>query len=219
MDRSRVAIIIPAFNEEKTISKIVSSARLYGQVFVIDDGSKDKTGEFAKQSGAIVKRHKANLGYDDALNSGFKKAAELNYKYIITLDADGQHKPKLIRKFINELDKGASIVLGVRSKKARFAEYIFSLYTNYRYGIRDPLCGLKAYNDNSYKSVGYFDSYHSIGTELMLRNVSSGQSFKEIFFTTRQRNGKTRFGSLILTNLKILRSLFYWNFLLKKVEK
>ena len=56
MDRSQVAIVIPAFNEEKTISKIVSKARYYGQVIVIDDGSSDKTLEIAKKSGAIVER-------------------------------------------------------------------------------------------------------------------------------------------------------------------
>ncbi len=210
MDRSQIAIVIPAFNEVKTISKIISKAKYYGQVIVIDDGSQDKTFEEAKNSGAIVERHKKNLGYDDALNTGFKRATLQNCKYIITLDADGQHQPELIKKFIDELDKGASIVLGVRNKKARLAEYFFSFYTNFRYGIKDPLCGIKAYKDYSYKSIGYFDSYKSIGTELMLRNVSSGIVFREVYFNVGQRNGKARFGNSIISNFKIFRSLFYW---------
>ena len=93
MDRSRVAIVIPAFNEEKTISKVVRAANKFGKSIVVNDGSKDNTGEIAKRSGAIVFMHKINLGYDAALNTGFKKAAKLKFDYIITLDADGQHDP------------------------------------------------------------------------------------------------------------------------------
>ena len=209
MDRSRVAIVIPAFNEEKTISKIVEGANKYGQSIVIDDGSHDKTGKIAKKSGAIVEIHKKNLGYDAALNTGFKKAAKLNFDFIITLDADGQHKTQLIKKFIKLLDSGASIVLGVRNKKTRFAEHLFSFYTRYRYNIIDPLCGLKGYRLESYKLFGCFDNYKSIGTELMLRNISLGKSFKQVYFNIKDRNGKTKFGNLILGNLKILRSLFF----------
>ena len=78
MVRSKVAIIIPAFNEEETITKVVKEATKFGKVIVIDDGSLDKTGEKAKRSGAILQIHKANLGYDAALNTGFKKAVKLS---------------------------------------------------------------------------------------------------------------------------------------------
>jgi glycosyltransferase involved in cell wall biosynthesis len=209
MDRSRVAIIIPAFNEEKTISKVVEGANKYGQSIVIDDGSKDKTAIIAKKSGAIVVIHKKNLGYDAALNTGFKKAAKLNFDFIITLDADGQHKTELIKKFIKLLDSGASIVLGVRNKKTRFAEHLFSFYTRYRYNIIDPLCGLKGYRLESYKLFGYFDKFKSIGTELMLRNISLGKPFKQVHFNVRNRSGKPKFGNSISGNVKIFRSLFF----------
>ena len=208
MDRSRIAIIIPAFNEEKTISKVVESSNKYGQSIVIDDGSKDKTGEKARNSGAIVETHSSNLGYDYALNTGFKRINDLNYDFAIPLDADGQHEPKLLKNFIDELDSGTSIVLGVRNKKARFAEHLFGFYTKWRYGIKDPLCGLKAYTIRNYKIIGHFDSYNSIGTEFMFQNIHLGETFSQVYFDVRERNGKTRFGNSILTNLKILRSLF-----------
>ena len=182
MVRSRVAIVIPAFNEEKTISKIVKAANRYGQTIVVDDGSQDKTFDEAKKSGAIVKKHKANLGYDKALNTGFKSAEKINCKFIITFDADGQHEPKLLEKFIEALDSGNSIVLGVRDKKARLAEYLFGLYTRLRFGILDPLCGLKAYRIDIYRLIGTFDTYNSIGTELMLKNISINKNFKQIYF-------------------------------------
>ena len=151
MDRHRVAIIIPAFNEEKTIFKVIKEAYKFGKVIVINDGSKDKTAKLAKKAGAIVKNHKTNKGYDAALNTGFKIAAKLKTNYIITFDADGQHKPNLIRKFVKLLKSGESIVLGVRDKKNRLAEHLFSFYTNYKYNILDPLCGLKGYRLENYR--------------------------------------------------------------------
>ena len=209
MDRSKVAIIIPAFNEEDTISNVVRASTKFGTAIVIDDGSTDNTAEKAKKIGAIVISHKINQGYDIALDTGFKKASKLKYNYIITLDADGQHEPKLLQKFIDVLDAGVFIVIGVRNKKARLAEYLFGLYTNYRYGIIDPLCGLKAYRFNNYNPKKYFGTYKSIGTELMLRSISTGKKYEQIYFKVKERQGKTRFGNSFLANLKILRSLFY----------
>jgi glycosyltransferase involved in cell wall biosynthesis len=208
MDRHRVAIVIPAFNEENTISKVIKEANKFGKVIVINDGSKDKTSKIAKKAGAIVKNHKTNKGYDAALNTGFKTAAKLKTSFIITLDADGQHKTELIKKFTDLLESGATIVIGVRNKKNRFAEHLFSFYTKYRYNILDPLCGLKGYRLEAYKLFGYFDNYKSIGTQLMIKNIILGKSFKQVYFNVKNRDGKAKFGNLIVGNLKILRSLF-----------
>lgn len=210
MDPSRIAIIIPAFNEARTIKGIVNAAKEYGQPIVVNDCSEDETAKIAQSSGAIVISHKENQGYDGALNSGFKKALELDFKFIITLDADGQHDPALLELFITELKNGTPIVLGVRSKKPRLSEHIFSLYTQYRYGVLDPLCGLKGYHQDVYKSIGHFDSYKSIGTELFLSGVSSGLPFVQVCFNVNDRSDIPRFGRWIAPNLKILRSLLIW---------
>ena len=209
MDRHRVAIIIPAFNEEKTISKVIKGANKYGKAILVNDGSNDKTARIAKKLGAIVKTHTTNKGYDAALNTGFKIAAKLKTNFVITMDADGQHKTELIKKFTDLLESGTTIVLGVRNKKNRFAEHLFSFYTKYRYNILDPLCGLKGYRLEAYKLIGYFDNYKSIGTQLMIKNIILGKSFKQVYFDVKNRDGKAKFGNLIVGNLKILRSLFY----------
>ena len=119
------------------------------------------------------------------------------------------NSPRFLQTFIDTLEEGSSIVLGVRNKKARLAEYLFGFYTKYRYGIIDPLCGFKAYKTKNYRAIGYFDSFKSIGTELMIRNIASGVKFKQIYFNIKKRNDKTRFGNSIVANLKIIRSLFY----------
>jgi glycosyltransferase involved in cell wall biosynthesis len=210
MDRSRIAIIIPAFNEAETIKEIVKSVKEYGQPIVVNDCSEDKTANIAESLGAIVISHTENQGYDGALNSGFRKAVELDYKFILTLDADGQHDPSLLEAFIGKLKNGTPIVLGVRSSKPRISEHIFSFYTQHRYGVLDPLCGLKGYHQDVYKSIGYFDSYKSIGTELFLNAISSGLPFEQVSLNVRNRKDSPRFGRLISPNLRILRSLLIW---------
>ena len=98
MDKYKVAIVIPAFNEEATISNVVQSVKEHGIVVVVNDASSDKTKQIAESAGAIVVSHKYNKGYDSALNSGFKRAEELNCDGVITFDADGEHKTKDMKK-------------------------------------------------------------------------------------------------------------------------
>ena len=135
MDRSRLGIVIPALNESATIVGVVEAAERYGVPIVVDDGSTDDTAKLAQQAGASVVLHGQNLGYDAALNSGFKKAMELGCALVITIDADGQHDPSLIQKFIDRIDAGADIAVGVRSNRQRLAEHLFLGIFTLRFGI------------------------------------------------------------------------------------
>ena len=78
-------IIIPAFNEELTIGSIVTLAKKYGDVLVVDDGSKDRTSEIARNVGALLIKHNKNMGKGAALNTGFKYALENNYDIVCLL--------------------------------------------------------------------------------------------------------------------------------------
>lgn len=212
MDRSRIAIVIPALNESTTIVVVVETAGRYGVPIVVDDGSTDNTAALAKLAGAVVVSHENNWGYDAALNSGFKKAAEMGSDVIITVDADGQHDPSLIQKFIDAIDAGADVVVGVRSRRQRLAEHVFAWYTRSRYGINDPLCGMKAYQKNVYCALGYFDSYGSIGTELMLFAAKNRYRLGKVPFVVRERLGSSRFGRIFSGNYKIIRAMLlsFW---------
>lgn len=207
MDRSRIAIVIPALNESATIAVVVEAAGRYGVPIVVDDGSTDNTAALAKQAGAVVVSHENNRGYDAALNSGFKKAAELGSEVIITVDADGQHDPSLIQKFIDQIDAGADVVAGIRSRRQRFAEHLFAWYTSLRFGIKDPLCGMKAYRTAVYEALGHFDSYGSIGTELAIFAAKKGCRLGQIPFAVRERKGQSRFGQVLAGNYKIIRAM------------
>lgn len=207
MEKCKVAIIIPAFNEETVISHQVKSVKKYGLVIVVNDGSKDKTYYKAIEAGAIVVNHKTNKGYDKALNSGFVKANKIGCKIIITFDGDGQHDPKAIKNFVNLINKGFDVVIGERKKFQRISEYIFSLVTNFIWGIKDPLCGMKAYDIKVYKKVGYFSSYDSIGTELCIKSCKLGFKICQTPVKIYDRYDNSRFG-IIDANIKILKALY-----------
>lgn len=207
MDRSKIGLVIPAYNECETIFNVVKEASEYGQPIVVNDCSNDNTAELALKAGATVVNHTVNLGYDNALNSGFARANELGCKFVITLDADGQHNTQLIQKFIDALEQGADIALGVRDTKPRFSEHLFALTTKVRFGIKDPLCGMKGYKIEVYNKLGHFDSYQSIGTELMLFSVKNNLVHKQIPFKVNERQDTPRFGSSFKANFKILKAM------------
>jgi len=208
MDRPRLAVIIPALNEEGSIGAVVHQCLYYGLTIVVDDGSCDRTAEISEKEGADVVRHSIKRGYDAALNSGFKRAVELGCDFVITIDADGQHDPQIIHKYIDLLCAGADIVVGVRDRHQRFAEYCFSFMTKFMYGLSDPLCGLKGYRMSVYQSLGHFDSYASIGTELTLFAALNGFRLEQVKIIMYERDGIPRFGRRLYANYKIFRAMF-----------
>ncbi|MCG6859403.1 MAG: glycosyltransferase family 2 protein [Salaquimonas sp.] len=205
--RDDLAIIIPALNEAATIGGIVASLRDSGRVIVVDDGSTDNTGRIASDSGALVITHEVNRGYDAALDSGFARASELDCVYAVTLDADGQHPEAKIAEFVSALDQGADLVLGIRDQLQRFGESAFAFAARLRFGIRDPLCGMKGYRLDLYRSLGHFDSYSSIGTELMLYGAAKGARIVQVALETRERADAPRFGRAFRANMRILRAM------------
>ena len=113
---SKIAIGLPAFNEAKNIASIITQLKKkYKLIIVCDDGSSDFTSVIAKEMGAIVIKHKKNLGYGAAIRSLFLKARELDCDILITFDSDGQHKISDIDRVIQPIkDKQANIVIGSR---------------------------------------------------------------------------------------------------------
>jgi glycosyltransferase involved in cell wall biosynthesis len=209
MDRPKIALIVPAFNEEKTIGAVVLGIKEYGIVIVVNDASTDATANEAILAGAVVIDHDSNKGYDGSLNTGFSKAAEFGCVYAITFDADNQHDPSLIPVFVRALEEGNTVAIGVRPGRARIAEKLFAFITMALYGIRDPLCGMKGYQMSLYRERGFFDSYRSIGSEMTLYAVKKKYPYIQINVPISQRIDKPRFGRFIKPNLKILRALFF----------
>lgn len=208
MERRRLGIVIPALNEGATIAGVVASIAADGIPIVVDDGSTDGTAVRARAAGATVVGHPWCRGYDEALNTGFACASSLDCAFVITMDADGQHDPAMLKSFIQALDQGADVVVGIRDRRQRLAEHVFSWVGRIRWGIRDPLCGMKAYRLEMYEELGHFDCYGSIGTELAVFAARTGRKLAQVPVKTRERNDRARFGNRYLANKRIMRALW-----------
>src|SRR5262249_44431485 len=102
-----LAYVIPAFNEGRVIADVVRDLRAKGpagHIIVIDDASRDDTSDAARSAGAIVLRHIINRGQGAALQTGFDAALKLGVDLVATFDADGQHDPRDVGKFIERLN-------------------------------------------------------------------------------------------------------------------
>jgi glycosyltransferase involved in cell wall biosynthesis len=206
----QVAIVIPAWNEEATIERVVRSVLPGRTVIVVNDCSNDATASIAEAAGAMVVNHAANKGYDGALQSGFERASELGMDVVVTFDADGQHDASILDEIIQPLARDqADIVIGVRPRTARIGEAVFGLYTRLRYGVGDILCGLKGYRIELYRRRGHFDSYGSIGTELALAALATGARVAVVPVPIHDREDQPRFGQGLRANGRILRAMWH----------
>ena len=205
---NEICFLIPAYNEENTIIDIIKRLKKLGDVLVVDDSSTDLTNQRSKRAGAKVIKHKFNLGYDECITTGFRYALYFKYKFLVSLDADGQHRHKDVKKILYYLNKDNIIVYGNRKKKQRFAENFFSIYSNFFYGVRDPLCGLKGYNLKFFKSKSLY-SKNYIGTRYLINVKKKKLKTKEIDIKTNKRVDWSRFGESIHGNLKIFKVLLF----------
>lgn len=122
-----VCVVIPVFNEEKTLNDVLNSLAPYHYlIVVVDDGSNDNTYEIAQSHDVHLLRHLCNLGQGAALQTGISYALTLfDVKFIITFDSDGQHQASDIPKLVDALIKEESdVVLGSRFMVGATAENI-----------------------------------------------------------------------------------------------
>ena len=118
-DRQSIAAIIPAYNEEKHIGDVARRTRAQlDHVLVVDDGSNDRTAERAREAGAEVIIHPQNRGKGESIKTGLRHWLDRQFDFVIILDADGQHRPEEIERFVAAAVSATEpkLVLGNRMK-------------------------------------------------------------------------------------------------------
>ena len=117
-----VCMIIPTYNNQKTVGRVIGEVLGYSNdVIIVVDGATDDTPAIAKSFSdkATVLEYQPNRGKGIALQTGFKEALKQGFKYAITIDSDGQHFPEDIPKFLDEIEEWpGSMILGARNLNA-----------------------------------------------------------------------------------------------------
>ncbi len=209
--KKKIIAVIPAFNEAETIGQVVSITKPYvDEIIVADDGSKDETVSIAQEAGAVVITHKINLGVGQTISDGIKKALEDSADIIVTLDADGQHKPQHIPALVAPIKSGqCDIVIGSRfldntnigttSKLKYVGNLIFSwlLRRLLRLKLTDFQSGFRAIERNAAKKIT-LKHRHTYTHEMIVDACKKGLNISEIPMTV---NGRLYGDSKVVTNI------------------
>ena len=144
--RLKAAVIIPAYREEKHVGDIVRRTRQQlDHVLVVDDGSSDKTAQRARDAGAEVIVHNQNRGKGEAIKTGLRHWLDRPFVHVIILDADGQHLPEEIDRFIAAAASavGPSFFLGNRMKNLTGMPFVRRIVNRYMSDQISRVCGQK----------------------------------------------------------------------------
>jgi Glycosyl transferase family 2 len=200
--RGKIAILVPAYNEAENVGHVLDRmpAEVCGvptQTLVVDDGSRDGTGDVAAEHGALVARHVANRGGGAALRTGYRLMVESGAEIVVTLDADGQHLPSEMERLVRPVLDGevdvahGSRVLGEadRNHFARemgivFFNRLVSLIT--RTHVTDCSNGYRAVRTAVLPQlVLRQEQFHT--SEFMIEAIKRGIPAREIPVTVEQR--------------------------------
>ncbi len=200
--RDRVGVLIPAYNEADSIASVLDRipeevCGLETAVLVVDDGSRDGTGEVAKAHGAVVARHLINRGGGAALRTGYRLLADSGATIVVTLDADGQHRPEEMARLVEPVRSGevavahGSRVLG-NADQNTFARELGIVFFNRmvsfitRTRVSDCSNGYRAVRaDVLPQLVLRQEQFHT--SEFMIEAIKRGVPAKEVPVTVDRR--------------------------------
>ncbi len=176
----KTMVLIPALNAARTLGPVIVTTKVeLEHVVVIDDGSTDDTAAVAGQAGATVLRHPKNRGKGGALKTGFQYVVENGFDGVITLDADGQHLPAEIPKFLAaHRDTGADLIIGGRAHlfekmlpRRRFANRMSAAMISWaaRTEIPDSQSGFRYYSARLLREIRLRSEGFDLETEVIIR--------------------------------------------------
>jgi glycosyltransferase involved in cell wall biosynthesis len=184
----KVVVGIPAYNEERTIARVVIQAKKHSDsVMVCDDGSTDATGEIARELGAIVIRHERNTGKGEALRSLFFEARSTGADVLVTLDADGQHDPSEIPVVAGPVLSGkADVVIGSRMAGGasqippmrRAGNRALNQMTDRRFS--DSQSGFRAYSRRAFEEISPAEAGMGVDSEILQEAANRGMGIVEV---------------------------------------
>jgi len=180
----RIAVAIPAFEAAAAVGVVVRRTAAMGfEVVVIDDGSRDGTGDAARACGVPVLTHDVNLGKGRALKTAFQYLFARGFEAVVTIDADGQHPPEEIPKLLAPWRDGADLVLGTRAhlyaamgRVRRASNGTSSWLISHVAGATLPACqtGSRLYRRTLIEALGFPEPRFEAESAVLVRAVRQG---------------------------------------------
>lgn len=203
MPASDIVVVIPAFNEEKTIAKVLVATRTFaGRIIVCDDGSTDATAAISRALGAEVIRLDRNRGKGESLRRLMEEAVRHSPRVIVTIDGDDQHDPSDIPRVVKPiLDNEADVVIGARSMEFPnmpmdriVGNRVLDTVTSVGAGlpVRDSQSGFRAYSLEAARSIKFSGDGMTIESQTIIDAASMGLRIKEVPISTRYWNVPAR---------------------------
>lgn len=209
-------VIVAAYDEATVITQVVADlVRRCYTVIIVDDGSADGTGARAASAGAVVVTHPINLGQGAALQTGIKFALQHGANYIVTFDADGQHRADDIENLVAALvNEKADFALGSRFIGASVAMPLSrrillraaTLFTRLTSGLRvsDTHNGLRAMTRRGANRITLRQNRMAHASELLDQIARSGLGYVEVPVTIEYTDYSLAKGQRLADSLKIL---------------
>lgn len=195
---SDLLIVIPAYNEEQNISRVVANLEANYPQFdyvVINDGSRDGTAALCREKGYHMIDLPVNLGLAGAFQTGLKYAYEHGYNYAIQFDGDGQHQPQYIQAMLDKIREGYDIVIASRFLTVRkpcsmrmLGSNLIQLALRFTTGenIHDPTSGMRMFNREMIKEFALGLNYGPEPDTLSYL-IKNGAKIAEVQVTMEER--------------------------------
>jgi glycosyltransferase involved in cell wall biosynthesis len=210
MEAKDLCVLIPSYNEARTIGSLVRELRSNGlTVYVVDDGSSDDTASEAETAGAVVVRHRKNMGKGASMREGFRHIMKRGYRAVVVMDGDGQHEVGDISKFTEKMDRsGADIVIGnrmgdissmpgVRVHTNRFMSGLISRLA--KQPIPDSQSGFRLIKTDVLRKIRLECSNYEIESEMILEASRAGFRIESVPVSTVYRDEVSRINPIVDT--------------------
>ena len=205
---SGLYIVIPAKNEQKNLLKVIKKFQKYGKIIVVNDNSKDLTKKISEKNAYKVINNIQTLGYDFSIRKGIMKVLKFkNAKYILTVDADGQHPIVNFKKIIKNM-LFYDLIIFNRKKLSRISEYIVDFLSRNLFSIKDPLSGMKLYTVNILKKKISNIEINKDYVGMFFFKIYDKKKILNFEIKTQKNNRNSSFGNGLFVNVKILWSFF-----------
>ncbi len=214
----KTVAVIPAYNEATAIGEVLEKTKPFvDEIIVVNDGSQDRTAEAAGAHGVCVYSHVINRGLGAAIGTGFAAALRHGADVIVTLDADGQHDPAEIPRFVEAINRGADFVIGSRMLTKlkgmpvhrKLATLVGNLVTYLLFGARvtDSQSGFRACTRYAVETIEIKTNRMEVSSELIHEAHIKGLTIAEVPITAIYSDYSLSKGQNFFVGLKTLAKL------------